>query len=91
MKERKKGVNDEDTNKLFTTEFQRDNIKIADHSGRVIGVMNFLRPFEHWDRGFECHLRHVCLSTFSLCNGLFEGVIPRTRSPTDSLRIKKLK
>jgi hypothetical protein len=29
--------------------------------------MNRLRPLEHWDRGFESHLRHGCLCAFILC------------------------
>jgi hypothetical protein len=28
--------------------------------------MNCLRPLEHWNRGFESHSRHECLSTFIL-------------------------
>jgi hypothetical protein len=26
-----------------------------------------LRPLEHWDRGFESHSRHGCVSVFNLC------------------------
>jgi hypothetical protein len=26
-----------------------------------------LRPLEHWNRGFESHLRHGCLCAFILC------------------------
>jgi hypothetical protein len=44
--------------------------------------MNCLRPLEHWDRGFESHSRHGCLSAFILfalsCvgNGLATGWSP---------------
>jgi hypothetical protein len=34
---------------------------------RGLKSMNRLRPLEHWDRGFESHLRHVCLRAFIPC------------------------
>jgi hypothetical protein len=39
----------------------------ADHSDRAVLGMNRLRPFEHWDRGFESHSRIGCLCAFILC------------------------
>jgi hypothetical protein len=39
----------------------------ADHSGRAFWGMNCLRSLEHWDRGFESHLRHEYLCAFDLC------------------------
>jgi hypothetical protein len=56
-----------------------------------------LRSLEHWDLGFESHLRHGWLSTFILCLCLPVYVAAlrradnRPRSPTDCLRIKTLK
>jgi hypothetical protein len=56
-----------------------------DHSGRAL---------EHWDRGFESHSRHGCLSAFILCLccprklRLCDGLIPRERSPTAVYRNK---
>jgi hypothetical protein len=40
----------------------------ADHSGRAVYGMKCLRSLEHWDRGFESHSRHGCLSAFILCS-----------------------
>jgi hypothetical protein len=42
-------------------------ICVADHNGRAIEGMKYLRPLEPWDRGFESHSRHGCLSAFILC------------------------
>jgi hypothetical protein len=39
----------------------------ANHSGRANEGMKYLRPLEHWDRGFESHSRHGCLFVFILC------------------------
>jgi hypothetical protein len=38
------------------------------HSGCAVQVMNCLRSFEHWDRGFESYSRqrHGCLCAFIL-------------------------
>jgi hypothetical protein len=36
----------------------------AGHSGRAACGMKCLRPFEHWDRGFESHSRRGCLCLF---------------------------
>jgi hypothetical protein len=38
----------------------------ADNSGRAVLGMNFLRPLERWDRGFEFHSRHGCLCVYSV-------------------------
>jgi hypothetical protein len=40
---------------------------LADHSVRALWGMKCLRPLKHWDRGFESHSKHGCLSTFLLC------------------------
>jgi hypothetical protein len=63
---------------------------VADHSGRADKGMNCLPPLERWDRGFESHSRQVCLPAFILCVGErpCEGLIPGTRSRTDSLRLR---
>jgi hypothetical protein len=59
---------------------------------RAVWGMDRLRPLEHWDRGFESHSRHGCLSAFILCLCCLvcrqrpcDGLIPRPRSPTDCL------
>jgi hypothetical protein len=38
----------------------------ADHSGRAAQGMSRFHPLEHWDRGFEFHLRHGYLCVFIL-------------------------
>jgi hypothetical protein len=38
----------------------------ADHSGRAVYGMNYLRPHKHWGRGFKSHSRHGCLFAFIL-------------------------
>jgi hypothetical protein len=55
----------------------------ADHSGRAVKGMNRHCPLEHWDCGFEFHLRHGCLCAFipclccSMCSsGLVTGCSP---------------
>jgi hypothetical protein len=51
----------------------------ADHSGRVVWGVNRNRPLEHWDQGFESHLRHGCLrACVVLCvgSGLATGWSP---------------
>jgi hypothetical protein len=51
-----------------------DGIIKADHSGRAVLAMNCLRPFKHWNRGFESHLRHdVCVHLFCVCVVLCAG------------------
>jgi hypothetical protein len=74
------------------------SMSIADHSDRAVKGMNRLRPLEHWDCGFKSHSRHECLSAFILCLCCSvcrcrpsDGPIPRPRSPTDCILIKKLK
>jgi hypothetical protein len=49
--------------------------------------LNYLRPLERWDRGFESHLRHGCLCAFCVlsCVCLGQGVLPTV------WKIKKLK
>jgi hypothetical protein len=42
------------------------NICVAGHSSRAVKGMNCLRPLEHWNRRFEFHLKHGCLSVFVL-------------------------
>jgi hypothetical protein len=44
-----------------------DNAVQADHGGLEVKGMNCPRPLEHWDHGFESHLRHGSLSMFILC------------------------
>jgi hypothetical protein len=39
----------------------------TDHSGRAVQGKMCLHPLEHWDRVFESHSRHGCLSAFILC------------------------
>jgi len=41
----------------------------VDHSGRAVEGMD-VRPIACWDRGFESHRRHGCLS---LVNIVFSG------------------
>jgi hypothetical protein len=59
--------------------------------------MKYLRPLERWDREFESHSRHGCLSTFILwlccpvCNGLASGWSPVQGVLPTVYRIKKLK
>jgi hypothetical protein len=38
----------------------------AGHSGRKVYCTNSLCPLQHWDRGFESHSMHGCLSAFIL-------------------------
>jgi hypothetical protein len=64
--------------------------EVADHSGRVVCGMKYLRPLKHSDRGFESHSKHAWpfafLPSFVLAcvgSGLATGLIPRPRSPTD--------
>jgi hypothetical protein len=38
----------------------------ADSSGREVYDMNRLRSLERWDRGFEYHSMHECLSCMRL-------------------------
>jgi len=33
-------------------------------SGRAVSDAYYLRPLEHWDRGFESYSRHGCVSAF---------------------------
>jgi hypothetical protein len=70
---------------------------LGDHSGGAVWTINCLHPLKHCDRGFESHLRHGCLCAFILCLCCSVcrlrpcvGLIPRPRSPTDCVRIKKL-
>jgi hypothetical protein len=52
------------------------------------------RSLEHWNRKFESHSNHGCMSAFILClcrQRPYDGLLPRPKSPTDCLRIKKLK
>jgi hypothetical protein len=70
----------------------------ADRSGRAVKGMNCLRPLKHWDRGFESHLRYGCPFAFilRLCSPVWrqrpcDRLIPLPRSPTDCVKIKKLK
>jgi hypothetical protein len=74
----------------------------ADHSGRTVLGMNYLRSFKHWDRGFESHSKHgrlyalqsmgVCMHLFCLRVGsALRRTDTRSRSPTECLRIKNLK
>jgi hypothetical protein len=62
--------------------------------------MNSLRSLERWDRGFESHIKHLCLCVRLLCvyvvlsvgSGLGDGLITRPRSPTICVKmITKLK
>jgi hypothetical protein len=59
--------------------------------------MNYLRPLEHWVSGFESYLRHRCLCAFILClycpvwrERPCDGLIPRPRSPTDSVKDEEI-
>jgi hypothetical protein len=55
---------------------------LANRSGREVYGMNSLRPLQRWDRGFESHWRHGCLSAFILCRlRPCVGLIPRARNP----------
>jgi hypothetical protein len=42
---------------------------MAGHSGCAVYGMHCLRSLEHWDRGFESHLKHGCLRLFCVCVG----------------------
>jgi hypothetical protein len=53
--------------------------------------MKCLRPLKHWDCGFESHMRHVCLSKFSVCVSLRRwrpciGLIRCPKNLTDCLQ-----
>jgi hypothetical protein len=52
---------------LFNLVYFRWNVVTAGHSSCAVLDKNCLRPLEHWDRGFESHSRHGCLSAFILC------------------------
>jgi hypothetical protein len=58
--------------------------------------MEYLRQFNHWDRGFESHSKHRCLSAFVLCllscvsSGLASGCSPVQGVPTDCLQDSEL-
>jgi hypothetical protein len=43
------------------------HVEKADHSGRVVWGMNYLRPLEHWGHGFESHSKYGWLSAFIRC------------------------
>jgi hypothetical protein len=53
-------------------------------------VMDYFRPLEHWDHGFESQSSHGCLHLFCVWVVMFRADL-RPRSLTDSLRNKKLK
>jgi hypothetical protein len=42
--------------------------------------MYHLRPFEHWDRGFESQSRHRCLYAFILCLCSCRGLFKRLQT-----------
>lgn len=54
--------------------------------------MNYLLSLEHWDHRFQSHWWHWCLSAFilSVQAAALWRLIPRQRSPTHCLMIKKL-
>jgi hypothetical protein len=54
---------------------------IADHSGRTVSRMNYLRPLEHWGRGFESLARHGCLFAFILCCPVQVAALQRADDP----------
>jgi hypothetical protein len=56
--------------------------------------MKCLRSLEHWYSGFESHSRHGCLRLICVCGVMcsllpYDGLIPRPRSPTDCLGLRK--
>jgi hypothetical protein len=60
------------------------SICLADPSGRAVYVVG-LRPSACWDRGFESHWRHRCLSLVQVSvRGLCDRPIPR---PEESYRL----
>jgi hypothetical protein len=70
----------------------------ADHSSRAVWGMKCLRSLEHWDRGFESHSRHGCLSLFILClccpvlgSGLVTGWSPVQRILPTVFRLRNWK
>jgi hypothetical protein len=69
-------------------------IRYAEHSGGAVYGMNRLRLLEHWNRGFEFHSRHGCLSVFilCLCSPAYVAVLIRADSLSKvSYRISKIK
>jgi hypothetical protein len=55
------------SNKIFVSNIIRPiGMEEAGPNGRAVWVTYCLRPLEHWDRGFESHSRHGCVSAF-LC------------------------
>jgi hypothetical protein len=39
----------------------------AEHCGRAVYGMNYLRPLDSWDRKFESHSMYECVSAFIEC------------------------
>jgi hypothetical protein len=83
-----------------STKMAKVKVKLADHSGRAVWVMNCLPSLERWDRGFETHSRHGCLHCvhlFCVCvvlcvgRGLATGLSPVQGVLPTVYRIKKLK
>jgi hypothetical protein len=46
--------------------FPNTVLQLDDQSGQAIYGVKCLRPLKHWDRGFEFHMRHECLSDLLL-------------------------
>jgi hypothetical protein len=66
----------------------------VDHSGLAVYGMKRFHPLGRWDCVFESNSRHGYLAVLSLYLSryrLCDGLVLRPRSPTYSLRIKKLK
>jgi hypothetical protein len=70
----------------------------ANHSGRAVQGMKYLRLLEHWDHVFESHSRHGYLSAFILClccpvygSGLATGWYPVQGVLQTVYKIKKVK
>jgi hypothetical protein len=64
----------------------------ADHSGRAVSDMTFLRLLERWDRGSECHSRHECLCAFILCCPVQVAASGQADPPSKkSYRLSKIK
>jgi hypothetical protein len=71
---------------IFLTIYSPNICRTADPSGRAVyGVR--LRPSACWDRGFESHRGHVCLSLVSVCVLSGRGLCDRPiRHPEESYR-----
>jgi hypothetical protein len=41
--------------------------RMADHSGGKVWGVIYLRPLEHWNRGFESRSRYGCLCVRLFC------------------------